>query len=304
MSPQPQTDSIEYQVLASARVAEVIDFLRSARAAGELRNFSDAEFDRLFARFEDLPGESTLALAGDRIAGLSAENGLVLYVHPDWRRRGIGTRLVEISLGNEPEMELVPEREEPGSFAFLRAIGFSFDHRMQQMRRPGELPALEITVPDGFALRSYEHRDFERYFPLWNRAFLDHPTPLQTSKERMNAAHNREGFDPASITLIHHAGDRDDLVGFITTRPVFEENGETVGPIGSIGTDRSVRGLGLGRVLLRAGINLLKDRGAGSINLEVVTINERALSLYESEGFLPKQSWEFWKAPRTTSKGS
>jgi mycothiol synthase len=304
MSQQQPTDSIDYQVLTSARVAEVIDLLRAARASGELRNFSDPEFDRLYARFEDLPGESTIALADGTIAGLNAENGLVLYVRPEWRQRGIGRRLVELSLANEPEMELVPDENEPGSFDFLRAIGFSYDHQMQQMRRPAELPAVEINVPDGFALRSYEHRDFERYFPLWNRAFLDHPTPLQTTIERMSAAHNRAGFDPASISLIHRAEDRDDLVGFITTRPVFEENGEPVGPIGSIGTDRSVRGLGLGRVLLRRGIERLKQHGAGAINLEVVTINERALSLYESEGFLPKQSWEFWKASRTQAAGS
>ena len=136
------------------------------------------------------------------------------------------------------------------------------------------------------------------------RKFLIDCGLFQGSRELAEENAGAFGFDPASITLIHRAEDRDDLVGFITTRPVFEENGETVGPIGSIGTDRPVRGLGLGRVLLRAGINRLKDKGAGPINLEVVTINERALSLYESEGFLPKQSWEFWKAPRGTAKGS
>jgi mycothiol synthase len=268
--------------------------VRHGRSNGELRNYSDVEIERFLEGIGDEPGRVTIALVDGEVAGLHAMSFDVLYIAPGFRRQRIATRLVEKLLAADAHLELSPERDNEGSVAFLKSVGFGFDHLMYQMKRPADLELGEILVPDGFTLRTYDHSDFDTYFALWNRAFLDHPTPLQVTEERVRAVHGRDTFDPSRIALIARASDPTDLVGFITTRSLVEESGETIGPIGAIGTDRSVRRQGLGRTLLRWGIQRLKQDGAGPITLEVVTLNERALPLYESEGFVPTQSWEFW----------
>lgn len=294
MSQQEQISNLEIRRANPADLPALISFTQQARAAGELTNYSDAEIARFIEGLGDEPDSVFVSAVDDAVVGFLAVNWEVLYVAPGWRRRGIASGLVRQALKEKPDLALGPDREHPGTRDFLTAIGFGFDHLMQQMKRPADLEIGSIDLPDGFLLRTYEHRDFDVYFALWNRAFLDHPTPLQTSKSRMLAVHSRDNFDPTRIALIARAEDPDDLVGFITTRTLVEEDREIIGPIGAIGTDRSVRRLGLGRALLRWGIQRLKQDGAGPITLEVVTINERALPLYESEGFLPHQSWEFW----------
>ena len=293
MSQQP-IDNLEIRRVDPADFPILISLTRQARAAGELTNYGDAEIARFVEGLGDEPHMVFVATTGGAVVGFLAANWEVLYVAPGWRRRGIARQLVKRVLQEKPDLELGPDRQHPGTRDFLTAIGFGFDHLMQRMKRPSDLLAPDPAVPNGFVLRTYRHEDFDTYFALWNRAFLDHPTPIQTSEERMRAVHARENFDPTRIGLIARASDPSDLVGFITTRSLIEENGEVIGPIGAIGTDRSVRRLGLGRTLLRWGIQRLKQAGAGPITLEVVTTNERALPLYESEGFLPDQSWEFW----------
>jgi mycothiol synthase len=294
MSQQQPISNLEIRRIEPADYSTVIAMLRRAFASGELSNYSAADIDRAVEGIGDEPERMTVAAANGEIAGFLNQSWNILFVEPSHRRRRIGTRLVERALAANPALELSPALDNPGTKQFLNAVGFQFDHIMNQMKRPADLPAVPYELPEGFLLRTYEHDDFDTYFVLWNRAFLDHPTPLQVTEARMRAVHNRDRFDPTQIAVIARTENPKDLVGFINTRTVIEEDGEIVGPIGAVGTDRTVRRLGLGRVLLRWGIQRLKQDGAGPITLEVVTLNERALPLYESEGFAPVQAWEFW----------
>lgn len=292
-SSQP-VQNLEFRHFEPADLAVLESIIRNARNIGELRNYNDTEIERLIEGLGDEPERITLALVDGHIAALHAMSFDVLFVVPQYRRQRVATRMVERLLALDPKLELSPERGNDGSMAFVKSVGFGFDHLMYQMKRPADLESPEVAVPDGFLLRTYEHDDFDTYFALWNRAFADHPTPLQVTEARVRAVHSRDNFDPTRIAVVARANDPNDLVGFITTKSLFEEDGETIGPIGAIGTDRSVRRMGLGRTLLRWAIQRLKQDGAGPITLEVVTLNERALPLYESEGFEPHQSWEFW----------
>lgn len=295
MTSQPPIDNLVIRQPEPPEFPAIEALVRQAKIRGELTNFTDTEIDRLIEWISDEPQKVSIALAGDTLVGVLPGTWGFALVAPEWRRRGIGTRLVQHALALDPDLELGPDNNDPTTREFLASVNFSLDHLMNRMKRPADLPPGEVIIPEGFFLRTYEHSDFDTYFALWNRAFLDHPTPLQTSEARMRAVHSRDSFDPTRIALIARATDPADLVGFITTRALVEEDGETIGPIGAIGTDGSVRRLGLGRALLRWGIQRLKQDGAGPITLEVVTINERALPLYESEGFVPHQTWEFWK---------
>ncbi len=52
-----------------------------------------------------------------------------------------------------------------------------------------------------------------------------------------------------------------------------------------ISIDRACWGLGIGRALTRACIELARQAGYGQLELQAVAENARALALYESEGF-------------------
>ena len=72
------------------------------------------------------------------------------------------------------------------------------------------------------------------------------------------------------------------------------ESGEQHGVIAHLGVLPDYRGRGLARQLLRWGIRSFIEMGIDEIELEVVTVNDRALPLYTSEGFEPIQSWPYW----------
>jgi ribosomal protein S18 acetylase RimI-like enzyme len=110
----------------------------------------------------------------------------------------------------------------------------------------------------------------------------------------MRAVHARSEFDPTLISLVAKSSNPGDLVAFTFLRSPVIEDGILTGSIGMIGVDRDHRRLGLGRQLLRWGIQRLREAGCERITLEVVDTNERALPLYEQEGFTPVQSWPYW----------
>ena len=62
--------------------------------------------------------------------------------------------------------------------------------------------------------------------------------------------------------------------------------GITRGHIGPLGTTRAFRGIGLGRALLRHGVQELAARGAKEVGLGVDSENPNsAVGLYERNGF-------------------
>ena len=107
-------------------VAAVVDLY----VASDLVEFGEPDTDldetRDFWRLQDLPADHwMLTDAGDRVvaaAEVSRERGVHLEawvtVHPEWRRRGIGSRLAD--LAEARAVELV-ERAPPGTRVTLRA---------------------------------------------------------------------------------------------------------------------------------------------------------------------------------------
>jgi mycothiol synthase len=107
-------------------------------------------------------------------------------VHPRWRRRGVGRRLLERSYRRAEEY--LPELEvrrisfqctardvEAGSIALYESLGMVHVRYFVNLARPlnGNLPPLE--VPAGFRLRTFDpKRDAETVWQVDNTAFRDH----------------------------------------------------------------------------------------------------------------------------------
>jgi mycothiol synthase len=89
------------------------------------------------------------------------------------------------------------------------------------------------------------------------------------------------------------------LLGFCTTDPVRDAEGAggTRGEIWTLGVRTGEQGRGLGRQLLRWGVQHLRAQGVGTVSLAVNGTNARALRLYESEGFVRSTTRDRWSRP-------
>jgi mycothiol synthase len=151
--------------------------------------------------------------------------------------------------------------------------------------------------PDDVDTRPYVPGvDDETYVELLNASFLDHPTPMSVTLDRIRFVHALADFDPGGILLIVPRGD-DRPVAFARVEMTMNDDGEPTGYIGFLGTLPAWRRLGLGRELLRWGIGYVRGRGAGLVELQAETTNERALGLYRREGFEPIVEWPHWVLP-------
>jgi mycothiol synthase len=105
------------------------------------------------------------------------------------------------------------------------------------------------------------------------------------------------GLEDADTLLLEDVASGE-LVGFCSTTP--ERAGGVAGPhaeIWTIGVRPDRQGHGLGRQLLRWGVERLRAIGARDISLSVNSRNEHALALYESEGFARISTRERWARP-------
>jgi ribosomal protein S18 acetylase RimI-like enzyme len=88
-------------------------------------------------------------------------------------------------------------------------------------------------------------------------------------------------FDPALWTILRKDGK---AVGALLLNPSIDHQSiELV----YLGLSPSMRGIGLGKQLLRHGLSLVHGRSERTINLAVDEHNKPAIALYKSEGFRP-----------------
>jgi mycothiol synthase len=90
-------------------------------------------------------------------------------------------------------------------------------------------------------------------------------------------------FDPAGLLV---AADGDRLRGFHWTK----RHSATLGEVYVVGIDPASQGLGLGKVLVDAGLRHLRDGGADDVLLYVESDNVPAVRLYEGLGFTHAQA--------------
>ncbi len=153
-------------------------------------------------------------------------------------------------------------------------------------------------------LRKAEERDLPRIVEIEKAAF---PNPWPVSVLRGHLG--EEGF------LVYEDDDSGRVVGYIIagirippfftrlekrTRalvglPVDLE--ERTGHIMNIAVDPAYRGRGLGKLLLRTGIEYLRSLGARCVELEVRVSNRAAIQLYEQHGFRIKERLRGYYGP-------
>ena len=300
MSDPRPNGSIVVRALTAGDVSGFAAAVQAGRSHGEFRASSDAEGTFIGKAFDLDPSLFGGAFAGENLIGLVSSEVKFTLVAPPFRRQGIGRRLVDLAVRMElgrgrPDVLMGRLPDDDDAKAFLEATGFSFHSLLWDLALPEAAVVAAPSWPASLEARSFDiTRDVDPWVALFNTAFADHATPLQLDPSFMAADLADPTVDDAD-TLILQDRSSGEFVGFCATAPhrVDGTIGEK-GEIWTIGVRPDQQGHGFGRQLLRWGVARLRSLGVREIDLSVNGRNERALHLYEDEGFVRTRTRERW----------
>jgi mycothiol synthase len=252
---------------------------------------------RMVDRLVGDPGGTAVALEGEQIVGYCAPRFDDLTVHPGFRRRGHGRRLIAAAVDivrsrGLNELVLFGSTDTPAGAGFIAAMGARYVHSDWRFDLAPEVAVPAAAFPADVALRTYDHpADLYAYAALAAESFADHPTPIPFTTELISRSHSLPDFDPGGILLVAPVSDPARPVAWTKVRRFATDAGEPQGSVDFVGVVPTWRRRGLGRELLHWGIARLRANGARTIELNVTATNEKALDLYRSTGFEPAIEW-------------
>ncbi len=210
---------------------------------------------------------------------------LDLVVHPEARRAGLGDALVRQAL-DEGEWVAWSHGDHPGAARLAQRHGFSGERALWVMRLPGGAP-LPDGPADGPTLRSFRPGEDDAELLRVNAAaFAHHPEQAGLDQAGLEERMAQPWFDADGL-VVADAG-RGRLAGFHWTKvhPATDD-GPAHGEVYVVGVDPGAQGGGLGRRLLRAGLEHLRERLGpdAEVVLYVESDNAPAVAMYERFGF-------------------
>jgi mycothiol synthase len=245
----------------------------------------------------DLDRDAWLLVDRDEVVGAAdvsiradVEFRLNLYVHPAWRRRGLGSLLLARVLeranqriaGDPGDTRIVLQGFTKGGWqpglAFAAHHGFAVARRYFRMRidMTGAPPA--PTLPPGIEIRGFRPGiDDRATFDAVQDAFADHWGFLPMDYDDWRRRLERPDFDP---TLWFLAVKGEEICGTSLCGLI-----PNTGWVGSLSVRRPHRRLGLGRALLHRSFAAFWERGQPTVALGVDAGSlTGATRLYESVG--------------------
>ena len=240
----------------------------------------------------ELPHDRTrhlLAVNGDDVTGylnLTDEPAMAeLVVHPDARRRGIGSAMVRTGLAEVgDDARIWAHGNQAPARATAAALGLVVVRELLQMRRPlTDLPP--VTLPDGVHITTYAGpADDAELLRVNNAAFAWHPEQSGWTEADIAERRDEPWFDPAGLFMAFDVN-TDKLLGFHWTK-VHDEN---LGEVYVVGVDPAAQGRGLGATLTLVGLHHLAERLSDSeqptVMLYVEAENSAAVKTYRRLGF-------------------
>jgi mycothiol synthase len=220
-------------------------------------------------------------------------------IHPEWRRRGLGTTLMgwlnqragEQHAAKHPEVDGLVRSgtisTNAGAIQLFQGLGFTESRYFFDMKRPLDQPVPAAALPDGFELKVFAPSMDEALRLTHNEVFLDHwgSTPRDAEDWRVWFTGAR-AFRPASSYVVL---DGETIVAYVLGYE-WEEDTKVTGTrglyIGQIGTRRAYRGRGLARAAIAKVLAEAASAGYETSSLGVDADNPTgALGLYQSLGF-------------------
>ena len=231
-------------------------------------------------------------------------------VHPEFRRRGVGTALLRENERRSRELAAIHEtdrRRVLGAFtgeqqtaarALLASAGYQELRWFFDMIRPTLDDVPDLPLPAELHLRPVTPDLYRRVWDADQEAFRDHWGGHDASPEALQRYLDGPDTDP-SLWLVAFVGE--EIAGGVINGIYREENeqlGVRRGWLDSVFTRRPWRRRGLARALIARSLLLLRERGMAEAMLGVDADNPTgALGLYESVGFRVKARYSAWHKP-------
>ena len=283
----PATDEIRPLLLA----ASAADGRPEVSPDGPLpREFRGGE-QLVAVRDHTVVGYAHLDTDGDAHGNQVAE----VLVHPEHRRRGVGTELVREVLAHAAGgVRLWSHGDHPAAARIGARLGLEKVRELLVMCRSldDELP--EPVWRDGVTVRAFvPGRDEAAVVEVNRRAFDWHPEQGALTVADVEATEREPWFDPAGFFLAVDSADR--LLGFHWTKVHPDGTGEVY----VVGVAPDAQGGGLGRALTLVGIRHLRATGRPEVILYVEADNAPAVAVYRRLGFTRSAADVQWAVPRT-----
>lgn len=224
----------------------------------------------------------------------SQRSTLYVVVHPSQRRKGLGSQLLELTLGRAREvgskMILIYANEHNhASHSFLKQQGFIPVGSSGAMRAPVELEIPSFEFPAGFILKKYsEVKDPIVLLSALDNCYLDmwgHQHNDKRTEEELQSSRFLKYYAAEDILLLFDSGGA--VAGICSLKPEGkrDENGTKVDLLDAPGVIKAYREHGYQRELVLAGIQHLRKKGTRPIVLEFWGDSEHALDIYRALGF-------------------
>ena len=203
-----------------------------------------------------------------------------LVVSPEARLTGLGSALLAAAL------ETVPEGRSAAVWSFgdlSAARGFAASNGLHASR---ELLVMESPLADlpagrlaaDVTVRGFRPEDEEAVLTVNARAFAHHPEQGAMDHADFTARTREAWYRPEDLLVAERAGR---IIGFHWTKRHDDELWEVY----VIGVDPDAHGGGIGKGLLRAGLQHMAEAGARRVILYVEGDQDVAVGLYRAHGF-------------------
>lgn len=224
---------------------------------------------------------------------------VVGFLHPDWRRQGLGTVMLQQAEARLRQIA-APHPAAGGQFfqtwaagtqlglvALLESQGYRPARFFIEMTREIQLPLPAAPLPPGLEVRPVTEAHYRAIFDAANEAFRDHWGFVEhTFEEEFPRWMEDPDFNP-SLWKVAWAGN--EVAGMVQNFVNQQENTEYQRQRGyteGISVRRPWRKLGLARALLVESIAMFKDMGMTETALGVDAENlSGALKLYQNVGY-------------------